>query len=61
MYLTILLCLCYLRILNGSQKQSISSKISKKHKIKWYWVKAHAGDTFNEEVDELDKKVANLK
>jgi len=34
--------------------------ISKKHKIKWNWVKAHAGNTFNEEVDELAKKAANL-
>ena len=34
--------------------------ISKKHKIKWNWVKAHAGDTFNEEVDELAKKSASL-
>ena len=34
--------------------------ISKKHKIKWNWVKAHAGNTFNEEVDELAKKAASL-
>ena len=36
------------------------SEISKKHKIKWNWVKAHAGYTFNEEVDELAKKSASL-
>jgi ribonuclease HI len=34
--------------------------ISKKHKIEWYWVKAHAGNPSNEEVDELAKKAANL-
>ena len=36
------------------------SSISKKHKIKWFWVKAHAGDPINEEVDALAKKAANL-
>ena len=34
--------------------------ISKKHKIKWFWVKGHSGDTFNEEVDALAKKAAKL-
>ena len=34
--------------------------ISKKHKIEWHWVKAHAGDAFNEEADELAKKAASL-
>ena len=34
--------------------------LSKKHKIKWNWIKAHAGNTFNEEVDELAKKAAGL-
>ena len=34
--------------------------ISKKHKIEWHWVKAHAGNPNNEEVDELAKKAANL-
>ena len=34
--------------------------VSKKHKIKWNWVKAHAGNTFNEEVDKLAKKAASL-
>ena len=36
------------------------NSVTKKHKIKWIWVKAHAGDTFNEEVDQLAKKAANL-
>ena len=36
------------------------NEISKKHEIKWHWVKAHAGDVFNEEVDELAKKAASL-
>ena len=35
--------------------------ISKKHKVKWSWVKGHAGNTFNEEVDQLAKKAASLK
>ena len=34
--------------------------ISKKHKIKWFWVKSHAGNPSNEEVDVLAKKAANL-
>ncbi len=34
------------------------SSISKKHKIKWLWIKGHAGDPFNEEVDTLAKKAA---
>ena len=36
------------------------NKISKKYKIEWHWVKAHAGDVFNEEADELAKKAASL-
>ena len=36
------------------------NEISKKHEIKWHWVKAHAGDAFNEEADELAKKAASL-
>ena len=36
------------------------NKVSKKHKIEWLWVKGHAGDPFNEEVDTLAKKAANL-
>ena len=34
------------------------SSISKKHKIKWLWIKGHAGDPNNEEVDALAKKAA---
>ena len=34
--------------------------ISKKHKTKWFWVKGHAGDPINEEVDALAKRAANL-
>jgi len=34
------------------------SSISKKHKIKWLWIKGHAGDPINEEVDTLAKKAA---
>ena len=36
------------------------NKVSKKHKIEWLWVKGHAGDPINEEVDTLSKKAANL-
>ena len=36
------------------------NEISKKHKIKWFWVKGHAGDPINEEVDALAKRAANL-
>jgi len=36
------------------------NEISKNHKIKWIWVKSHAGDPINEEVDALAKKAANL-
>ena len=36
------------------------NEVSKKHKIEWHWVKAHAGNPNNEEVDELAKKAANL-
>ena len=36
------------------------NEISKKHKIKWFWVKGHAGDPINEEVDVLAIKAANL-
>ena len=34
------------------------SSISKKHKIKWLWIKGHAGDPINEEVDALAKNAA---
>ena len=33
---------------------------AKKHKIEWHWIKAHAGNPINEEVDELAKKAASL-
>ena len=36
------------------------NEISKKHKIKWFWVKGHAGNTINEEVDALAKRAVNL-
>ena len=36
------------------------NEISKKHKIEWFWVKGHAGNLINEEVDVLAKKAANL-
>ena len=36
------------------------NEIAKKHKIKWFWVKGHAGDPINEQVDVLAKKAANL-
>ena len=36
------------------------NEISKKHKIEWFWVKGHAGNPINEEVDTLAKKAANL-
>ena len=36
------------------------NEISKNHKIKWFWVKGHAGDPINEKVDALAKKAANL-
>jgi ribonuclease HI len=36
------------------------NEIAKKHKIEWHWVKAHAGNPINEEVDELAKKAASL-
>ena len=36
------------------------NEIAKKNKIEWHWVKAHAGNPINEEVDELAKKAASL-
>ena len=35
-------------------------KLNKSHEIKWIWVKAHAGNTLNEEVDLLAKQAAEL-
>ena len=35
-------------------------KLNQSLNIKWNWVKAHAGDTLNEEVDMLAKVAANL-
>jgi ribonuclease HI len=34
--------------------------LSRKHQIKWLWVKGHSGDITNEEVDQLARKAANL-
>ena len=36
-------------------------ELNKFHKIKWIWVKAHAGNILNEEVDLLAKQAAELK
>jgi ribonuclease HI len=35
-------------------------KLNQSLNVKWNWVKAHAGDPLNEEVDILAKKSANL-
>jgi ribonuclease HI len=35
-------------------------KLNKSHEIKWIWVKAHAGNILNEEVDLLAKQAAEL-
>ena len=35
-------------------------KLNQSLNVKWNWIKAHAGDTLNEEVDMLAKKAANL-
>ena len=35
-------------------------KLNQSLNIKWSWIKAHAGDPLNEEVDMLAKKAANL-
>ena len=35
-------------------------KLNQSLNVKWNWVKAHAGNPLNEEVDMLAKKVANL-
>ncbi|MDA7781857.1 ribonuclease HI [Candidatus Pelagibacter sp.] len=35
-------------------------ELNQAHEIKWIWVKAHAGNILNEEVDLLAKKAAGL-
>ena len=35
-------------------------KLNQSLNVKWNWVKAHAGDTLNEEVDMLAREAANL-
>ena len=35
-------------------------KLNQSLNVKWNWVKAHAGDPLNDEVDMLAKKAANL-
>jgi ribonuclease HI len=51
-----------------SNKQPVKNKelwmelyeLTKSHEIKWIWVKAHAGNTLNEQVDLLAKQAAEL-
>ena len=51
-----------------SKKEPVKNKelwmqlyeLTKSYKIKWIWVKAHAGNALNEEVDILAKKAAEL-
>ena len=51
-----------------SKKEDVKNKdlwlelynLNKSLKIKWNWVKAHAGNPLNEEADSLAKKAANL-
>jgi ribonuclease HI len=33
-------------------------KLTQSHDVEWHWVKAHAGNTLNEEVDALAKDAA---
>ena len=52
----------------SSSKKKVKNKdlwkeldhLSKKHQIKWLWVKGHSGDIANEEVDQLAREAANL-
>ena len=52
-----------------SKKEPVKNKelwnqlyeLNKSHEIKWIWIKAHAGNILNEEVDLLAKKAAELK
>ena len=51
-----------------SKKEKVKNKdlwldlynLNKSLNVKWIWVKAHAGNSINEEVDLLAKKAANL-
>ena len=51
-----------------SKKEPVKNKdlwmelydLTKSHEIKWIWVRAHAGNLLNEEVDLLAKKAAEL-
>ena len=51
-----------------SKKENVKNKdlwlelysLNKSLKVKWNWIKAHAGNPLNEEVDLLAKKAANL-
>ena len=51
-----------------SKKEPVKNKelwiqlydLNKSHEIKWVWVKAHAGNILNEEVDLLAKQAAEL-
>ena len=51
-----------------SKKENVKNKdlwlelynLNKSLNVKWNWVKAHSGNTLNEEVDLLAKKAANL-
>ena len=51
-----------------SKKEPVKNKelwmelyeLTKSHKIRWIWVKAHAGNTLNEQVDLLAKQAAEL-
>jgi len=51
-----------------SKKKDVKNKelwmelygLTKSFQISWIWVKAHAGNTLNEEVDSLAKKAAEL-
>ena len=51
-----------------SKKERVKNKklwiqlyeLNKSHEIKWIWVKAHAGNILNEEVDLLAKQAAEL-
>tara|TARA_A100000164_G_C21881337_1_gene760457 strand:- start:852 stop:1277 length:426 start_codon:yes stop_codon:yes gene_type:complete len=36
-------------------------ELTKSFEVSWIWIKAHAGNTYNEEVDALAKKAAKLE